>query len=85
MIVKHINNNTGIVPVFWGQPRFTLLDNRVVVGKRIDCSVKKDTNCNFSVIVCQGSFSFYKISYEVPNQDFLIVARKVKMCEEVHV
>ena len=73
MIIKYINDDSGIFMVFFKNPRLAALNDDIGIRKGIDMPVKHDPFAHQFSITSEFK-SFYVISNEITHQDFFIGA-----------
>jgi hypothetical protein len=75
VIVKHIDNYTGIVSVFFPEPVLDLRYNRMLVSERINAAMEFDAANNFWFKILKRTFSFHKVTNKIANHQFWVVTR----------
>ena len=73
MVIKYIDNDSGIFMVFFKNSRFAALNDDVGIREGIDMPVKHDSFAHQFIKAAEFK-SLHIISNEITNQDFLVGA-----------
>ena len=79
VIVEHIYNDPGIMPVLSSKPVLTLRYDRVCIGIPVNFPVQHNA-LGHSLFILSIAIAFHKVPNEVTEGQFLMISGKIKMC-----
>lgn len=83
MVVEHIYDDPGVVPVFGAKPILTFFHYRVAIGEMVDGSVQPYAFYDIrSVDTCEVA-TFYKIAHKVADHELVIFAGQAEVSQKI--